>query len=484
MASMAPAHQILQATKAKALLRVIGKSQESISRDCLRKAAGLSGLTLSRIVLKCRALADFMSMRKILVPVLLASAFFLLGGVLGLHEGVAKPDDPQAQISVSLQDLRNFSEAFALIKRQYVDEVDDATLMRNAVRGMARELDPYTTFLDSEELTEWEETTSGEFGGLGIVVSKDVDARVIEVVSPIDDTPAQRAGIRSGDLILELDEEPVHDLSLHEAVKIMRGTPGTQITLTVSREGEEEAEPFPVIITRAVIKVDSVRGRMLEPGYAYLRISNFQTRTSGDFMDKLEELQDEATNELQGVVLDLRNNPGGLFTASVEISDVFLGYDQPIVSTRGRNENSNVEERADSGDQTDGIPVVVLINGGSASASEIVAGALRDNGRAKLLGTRSFGKGSVQTLVPLNSQKAALKLTTARYYTPAGQSIHEKGISPDYVVEFVQPEKDETEAAEKEADPKVPVSDNQIDAALDLLKNGQLTGEYQEARSE
>ena len=229
-----------------------------------------------------------------------------------------------------------------------------------------------------------------------------------------------------------------------------------------------------------MIKVASVRGRMLEPGYAYLRISNFQTRTASDFTEKFEELQDEAEGRLEGMVLDLRNNPGGLFTASVAVSDMFLGHDQPIVSTRGRNEDSNVEERADSGDQTDGVPVVVLINGGSASASEIVAGALRDNGRAKLLGTRTFGKGSVQTLVPLNSQKAALKLTTARYYTPAGQTIHEKGITPDYVVEYVRPEKDEAE--QKDLD--VLASDNQVHAALDLLKHGRLADTYQEARSE
>ncbi|MCY4611579.1 MAG: S41 family peptidase [Gammaproteobacteria bacterium] len=416
-------------------------------------------------------------MPKIPVSRLLIPALLLAVGALG-HAVIAKTD---GQASVSLQELRNFSEAFALIKRQYVDEVDDSTLMRNAMRGMASKLDPYTTYLDREELDDWEVTTSGEFGGLGIVVSKDGDDSAIKVVSPIDDTPAKRAGILSGDLILELDGEPVHDLSLHDAVQIMRGKPGTPIALTVSRKDVEE--PFEVSITRAIIKVQSVRGQLLEPGYAYLRISNFQTRTSTDFMDHLEKLQDESDEELQGIVLDLRNNPGGLFTASVEISDTFLPHNRMIVSTRGRTHKSNVEEHASGGDQTGGVPVVVLINGGSASASEIVAGALRDNGRAKLLGSRSFGKGSVQTLVPLNNQNAALKLTTARYYTPSGHSIHEKGIEPDYEVEFVAPEKEDSEAADKSVQDAI-FEDNQVQAALELLKYGKLSQNNQEARSE
>lgn len=408
----------------------------------------------------------------LLIPALL----LVVAGALG-HAVIAKPD---GQASVSLQELRNFSEAFALIKRQYVDEVDDSTLMRNAMRGMASKLDPYTTYLDREELDDWEVTTSGEFGGLGIVVTKDKDDSAIKVVSPIDDTPAQREGILSGDMILELDGEPVHDLTLHDAVQIMRGKPGTTITLTVSREDAEE--PFEVEITRAIIKVQSVRGQVLEPGYAYLRISNFQLRTSADFMDQLEKLQDESDDELQGIVLDLRNNPGGLFTAAIEISDAFLGHKQLIVSTRGRTEKSNVEEHAGSGDQTGGVPVVVLINGGSASASEIVAGALRDNGRAKLLGTRTFGKGSVQTLVPLNNQNAALKLTTARYYTPSGQTIHEKGIEPDYEVEFVAPEEDGSEDPNPSITETI-LEDNQVQAALELLKHGKLRQAKQEARS-
>ena len=413
-------------------------------------------------------------MRKIRPSRLLIPVLLLAAGALG-HAVIAKPE---IRASVSLQELRNFSEAFALIKRQYVDEVDDSTLMRNAMRGMASKLDPYTTYLDREDLDDWEVTTSGEFGGLGIVVTKDPDDSAVKVVSPIDDTPAQRAGIQSGDLILELDGESVHDLTLHDAVQIMRGKPGTTIVLTVSRKDVEE--PFEVSITRAIVKVQSVRGQTLEPGYAYLRVSNFQLRTGEDFMDLLEEMRDESDGDLRGIVLDLRNNPGGLFSSAIEISDAFLGYRKLIVSTRGRTENANVEEHASSGDESGGVPVVVLINGGSASASEIVAGALRDNGRAKLLGTSTFGKGSVQTLVPLNNQNAALKLTTARYYTPSGQTIHEKGIDPDYEVEFVAPEEGDEDRPVEEAI----FEDNQVQAALELLKYGELGPAHQAARSQ
>ena len=405
----------------------------------------------------------------------------LAAGALG-HAVIAKTGDDGDKPSISLQELRNFSEAFALIKRQYVDEIDDGTLMRNAMRGMASKLDPYTTYLDREELDDWEVTTSGEFGGLGIVVSKDEEDSAIKVVSPIDDTPAKRAGVHSGDLILKLDGESTYDLSLHEAVQVMRGKPGTSITLTLSRTSQPH--PFEVSITRAVIKIDSVRSRILEPGYAYLRISNFQVRTSADALDHLERLQNEDNDDLRGIILDLRNNPGGLFSSAVEISDAFLDHNQPIVSTRGRNQQFNAMERTDSIDQSHGVPIIVLINNGSASASEIVAGALQDNGRAQLLGTRSYGKGSVQTLLPLNNQNAAIKLTTARYYTPSGRSIHEKGIEPDYLVEFESPDDEEMEAIkEDEADSDAPQNDNQIQAALELLKHGELDLDSREARS-
>ncbi len=404
-----------------------------------------------------------LSIHPLLLPVLLLGA-----GALG-HVVIQDAGGASEKASVSLKDLRNFSEAFALIKNQYVDEVDDGTLIRNAMRGMASKLDPYTTYLDHEEMDEWEVSTSGEFGGLGIVVTKKQDLGGIQVVSPIDDTPAQKAGIRSGDLIIKLGERSTHDVTLHDAVQIMRGKPGTDLMLTLVREGVEE--PLEITITRALIKIKSVRSTMLEPGYGYVRISNFQTRTSADFTEHVEKLQREADGNLHGIVLDLRNNPGGLFTAAVEIADTLLDYQLPIVSTRGRVPSANTQEVADHADLLIGVSIVALINDGSASASEIVAGALQDNQRAQLLGTRSFGKGSVQTLVPMKSQNAALKLTTARYYTPSGRSIHEKGIEPDYVVELEAPE---TADEETPRDPNEIVRDNQIEAALELLKTGEL----------
>ena len=392
-------------------------------------------------------------------------------------------DDGQARLS--LQELRNFSEAFALIKRRYVDEVDDQTLLQNAIRGMVDGLDPYTAHLDREELKDWEASTSGEFGGLGIVVTKRRDDGPIRVIAPIDDTPAKRAGIRSGDRIVELDGEPVHDLNLHEAVQIMRGKPGTKIVLTLEREGA--AEPLEIAITRAVIKVASVRGRMLEPGYGYLRVSNFQARTGADFRAQLRELEDEAgSGGLRGLVLDLRDNPGGLFSAAVEVSDAFLERARRIVTTRGRTADSNAVEDARGGDLAAGVAVVVLINQGSASASEIVAGALQDHGRAALLGTRSFGKGSVQTLLPIDNHNAALKLTTARYYTPSGRSIHDKGIDPDHELEYAPPPDAEEDEPPPDLDEANPADyDNQVRAALELLKTGAPPAPAaQEARAE
>lgn len=408
---------------------------------------------------------------------LLLLALLAAAGTFG-HLAIQDARGTIGKASLSLSDLRNFTEAFEMIKKQYVEEVDDSTLLRNAVRGMVAKLDPYTTYLDREEMKHFEITTSGEFGGLGIVVTKKEEIGNIHIVSPIDGTPAQRAGVRSGDQILKLDDKSVHDVSLHDAVQIMRGKPGTDITLTLLREGLEE--PLTLTITRAIIKIKSVRSSMLEPGYGYVRISNFQTRTGKDFMEHLEGLQKQTDGELEGIILDLRNNPGGLFTAAVEISDAMLDHRAPIVSTRGRANKSNAEEFATQGDMIADVPVVVLINNGSASASEIVAGALQDNHRAQLLGTRSFGKGSVQTLMPLKSRDAALKLTTARYYTPSGRSIHETGIEPDYRVDFVAEESDADPAA---ADPEAVVRDNQVEAALELLRTGELQVEGEEANA-
>jgi carboxyl-terminal processing protease len=302
--------------------------------------------------------------------------------------------------------------------------VDDKTLLENAMRGMLSGLDPHSGYLDKEEFKDMNEITTGKFGGLGIEVQ--AANGVVKVVSPIDDTPAAKAGIKPGDLIVKIDDQVVKGLSLNDAVTKMRGDPGTKVVLTVVREGA--AAPLIFDLKRDTIKVTSVRSRELEPGYAYIRIASFQTGTG-----KQKKL---AGGTLKGVVLDLRNNPGGVLNGAVEVSDAFLEKG-PIVSIRGRDKDSNHEFDATPGDELNGAPMVVLVNGGSASAAEIVAGALQDQHRAVLLGSKTFGKGSVQTIMPMQNE-TAIKITTARYYTPSGRSIQAEGIVPDIVIEPVK----------------------------------------------
>lgn len=381
-------------------------------------------------------------------------------------------ENPEEEATVSLEDLRLFSEAYALIKHRYVDRVDDGTLMRNAIQGMLNGLDPYTTHLEETEFEEWVTSTTGKFGGLGIVITKKDMKAPIHIISPIDDTPAQRAGIRAGDQILEIDSKPVFDMSMQDAVKAMRGKPGSTVELTVRREGVDK--PFPVSLQRDIIRVTSVRSRMLEPRYAYLRISNFQATTTQSFRKHLIKALSNADGRPKGLILDLRNNPGGLLDSAVDISDMFLNDEQLIVSTRGRTEESNLVENASGKDLAHDIPVVILINKGSASASEIVAGALQDNERAQVLGKRSFGKGSVQNVLPFQGKKSAIKLTVARYYTPSGRSIHKEGIQPDYEVEYVSPGPDSSLSPDYS---NILDVDNQVRAALHLLKTGNLPAE-------
>jgi carboxyl-terminal processing protease len=290
-------------------------------------------------------------------------------------------------------------------------------------------LDPHSSYLDPDEYRDLQVGTSGEFGGLGIEVG--MEDGFVKVIAPIDDTPAQRAGMQAGDLIIRIDEKPVKGMSLNDAVKLMRGKPGTSIRLTVVREGE--GNPITVTIERDVIKVASVKSRTLEPGYGYLRISNFQARTTEDVLKAVAKLKRENKRGLLGVVLDLRNNPGGVLNSAVGVSDAFLD-EGLIVYTQGRVEDSRLEFKAGPDDILDGAPMVVLVNGGSASASEIVAGALQDQRRALIMGGDTFGKGSVQTIVPIDD-RTALKLTTARYYTPSGRSIQAQGIKPDIELE-------------------------------------------------
>ena len=327
--------------------------------------------------------------------------------------------------SIPLDDLRAFTDVFAKIKSDYVEEVDDKTLLEYAISGMLSNLDPHSNYLDAEAYKELQVGTTGEFGGLGIEVT--MENGFVKVMSPIDDTPAQRAGILSGDLIIRLDETPVKGLTLKDAVDLMRGKPGTDIMLTVIREGEEK--PLKFTLTRSVIKVKSVKSRSLDKGYGYLRITQFQSHTPENLMEAISKLKKENDGALKGVVLDLRNNPGGVLSAAVSVSDAFIDSGL-IVYTEGRVKDSELKFKATPGDVLGGAPMVVLINAGSASASEIVAGALQDHHRAVIMGEKSFGKGSVQTIVPI-SEDTALKLTTARYFTPSGRSIQAEGIVPD-----------------------------------------------------
>ena len=327
-----------------------------------------------------------------------------------------------------LDELQVFAEVFGKIKSEYVDEAEDVDLLRDAIQGMLNGLDPHSTFLEPEAFKEVRISTEGKFGGLGIEVT--TEEGLIKVVAPIDGTPAADADIRAGDVIVMIDGKPVRGMDLREAVDSMRGEPGTRIVLTISRESTSEVIEVPLV--RAIIKVASVRGEMLEDGFGYARISSFQSGTSNNLRTQLEKLEKQNKGELEGLVLDLRNNPGGVLNSAVDVSDLFLEQGV-IVATRGRDSAADASFSARPGDVLDGIPLVVLVNGGSASASEIVAGALQDHERAIVMGTRTFGKGSVQTVIPMNNG-GALKLTTARYYTPNDKSIQARGIEPDIMV--------------------------------------------------
>jgi carboxyl-terminal processing protease len=347
-----------------------------------------------------------------------------------------------------LDQLRNFSDIFSRIKSDYVEDVEDEVLLEHAIRGMLSGLDPHSTYLSPDEYNELRIGTSGEFGGLGIQVG--MEDGFVKVISPIDDTPAFKAGLQAGDLIIRLDEKTVKGLTLNDAVKIMRGKPGTDIKLTVVREGHDK--PLTFVVTRDIIKVKSVKNRLLDPGYGYIRISNFQSRTAPQLMEALNDLKEENQANLKGLVLDLRNNPGGVLNAAAEVSDLFIDKGK-LVYTEGRIDNSHYEYNAKPGDILDGAPVVVLINGGSASASEIVAGALQDHRRAVVMGSKSFGKGSVQTIQELRSG-GAVKITTARYFTPNGRSIQGAGITPDIILDKykVTSADEDTLSSIKEAD--------------------------------
>lgn len=334
----------------------------------------------------------------------------------------------QERLPLPLEEVRIFAEALDNIRNSYVQPIDDKRLLELAIKGMLSGLDPHSAYLSSEDYDSLQETTQGEFGGLGIEVGE--EDGYIKIITPIDDTPASRAGILPGDLIIEIDGRPLREMLISDAVELMRGETGTSIVLGILREGEPE--PLEFTLTREPIAVASVRHRSLEPGYAYLRISQFKVNTGTEVREELAKIAVEEP-DLKGLVLDLRNNPGGILQASVDVVDSFITSGK-IVYTQGRDNQTELEFFAHEDDPSNGVPVVVLINGGTASAAEIVSGALQDHARAVIMGTRSFGKGSVQTVVPI-AENRAIKLTTSLYFTPTGRSIQAQGIQPDIIVE-------------------------------------------------
>ena len=338
-----------------------------------------------------------------------------------------------SKTSLPLNQLQVFSEVYLKIKQNYVQDITDKELFDNAIKGMLEGLDPHSTFLNEKDFKDLQIGTKGEFGGLGIEVT--MEDGFVKVITPIDDTPAYKAGVKSGDLIIEIDAKPVKGLSLNQAVDLMRGKVGSPILLTIARTGENG--PIEIKIVRAKIKVKSVKYEIIDDNYGYIRISSFQNKTGNNLYDAISNLKKDAKGNIKGFVIDMRNNPGGVLGAAVDVSDAFIKGKKKLVFTKGKTENAVYEFTSNNTDLAEGKPIVVLINGGSASASEIVAGALQDHKRAIIMGTQSFGKGSVQTILPITS-KTAVKITTARYYTPNGRSIQAKGITPDIIVKDLE----------------------------------------------
>jgi carboxyl-terminal processing protease len=363
-----------------------------------------------------------LSNRFIKTPLLMALGLVISGAAMADQA----PEQPTND-TLPLEELRRFSEVFDRIKQAYVEPVDDKKVLEDAIRGMIAGLDPHSSYLEPDAFEELQEHTTGEFGGVGVEITQ--EDGFIRVISPIDDTPAEKAGIKAGDIITRVDGESVQSIGVDETINHMRGEPGSKIKLTIIREGVQK--PLELTITRDIIKVTSVKSRSLGNGFGYVRITQFQSNTGSDLKKTLKKLQ--AETPLTGVVLDLRNNPGGVLQAAVEVVDAFVDGGL-IVYTEGRINSADTQFNATKAMSVGNVPVVVLINSGSASASEIVAGALQDQKRAVIMGTTSFGKGSVQTVLPLSDDRA-LKLTTARYFTPSGRSIQAQGIEPDVVVE-------------------------------------------------
>ena len=375
----------------------------------------------------------------------------LIGAVAGVllsinFSAIADKEPNKTMLPLPVEELRAFSDVFGRIKTDYVEPVEDSELITEAINGMLTGLDPHSAYLNKDAYNELQIGTQGEFGGLGIEVT--MESGFVKVISPIEDTPAFKAGVKAGDLIIKLNKKAVKGMTLTDAIKIMRGKPNTPITITVLRKGE--TKPIVISIVRAIIKIKSVKSKLLEPGYAYIRVTQFQEQTGENVAKAIEKLFTESTAPMKGLVLDLRNDPGGLLNGAVAVSAAFLQPDSLVVYTDGRTHDAKMKLKASpefylrsslTGDylkslppEIKTVPMVTLVNGGSASASEIVAGALQDHKRSVIMGTQTFGKGSVQTILPLGND-TAIKLTTARYFTPNGQSIQAKGITPDILAE-------------------------------------------------
>ncbi|KAF0218302.1 MAG: carboxyl-terminal processing [Geobacteraceae bacterium] len=352
--------------------------------------------------------------------------------LLAVFVGVGTQRRCAAQGGNDYESIELFTDVLSIVKKSYVEEVDTKKLIYGAINGMLASLDPHSSFMPPETYKEMKIETKGSFGGLGIEIS--IKDGLLTVISPIEDTPAFKAGIKAGDQILKIDEKFTKDLSIMDAVKRMRGPKGTKVTLTIMRDGLDKPKEFPLV--RDIIQVKSVKFKTLDEGYGYVRIAQFQEKTDDDLDKALAALREESGGKLHGLVLDLRNDPGGLLDQAVRVAEHFVDEDQLIVYTEGREKDSKMKFTSRKGDKEPHYPIVVLINGGSASASEIVAGALQDHKRAVVMGTQSFGKGSVQTIIPL-SDNSGLRLTTARYFTPSGRSIQAKGITPDITVEKI-----------------------------------------------
>ena len=389
------------------------------------------------------------------------SLFLIALFLIGNSSYVSDKSKIHASDEVPVEDIEQFVDIFKRIKEQYVDEVNDDELFKNAIQGMVNGLDPHSDFLSKDDFDELKIGTTGRFGGLGIEITQ--EDSYIKVISPIDDTPAMRAGILAGDMIIKVDDKDLKDVPINDAVKLMRGEPGTSVEVTILRK--KENKPIVLIIQREIIISKGIKTKIFKNNIGYIRLSNFQSNSTSDLQTAFYKLNKESNNKLQGLIVDLRNNPGGVLGAAVGISDLFL-QNGKIVETKGRSSNSELKYEATARDISNGMSLVVLINEGSASASEIVAGALQDNKRATILGTKSYGKASVQTIQEL-SDGSALKLTTAKYYTPLGKDIHENGIIPDVIVE---PSEDDVVSL-----PEPHEKDKQLFEAIKILSENKVT---------